>query len=65
MEKMEAGTRLLDDQEFENAKKLGYDITVKQGELRIVPPGKILAVSEDFIYIGNNKLLRSANEFYI
>jgi hypothetical protein len=62
---MKAGYELIEDNDFETAKKHGYLVKVSQGAIAIYPPGKVTAYSEDHVAIDGKKVFRSVNKFKI
>jgi hypothetical protein len=62
---MQAGYELIEDNDIEEAKKMGYLVRAYQGNITIYPPGKITGYSTDHVAIDGKRLLRSANNFQI
>ncbi|TDF91029.1 hypothetical protein [Paenibacillus piri] len=62
---MKAGYELIEDNDFETAKKNGYIVKVTQGAIAIYPPGKVTAYSENHVAIDGKKVFRPVNKFHI
>ncbi|WP_218095446.1 hypothetical protein [Paenibacillus solanacearum] len=62
---MKTGHQLVEDSDFEEAKKMGYFVRAYQGNITIYPPGKITGFSNDHIAIDEKRVFRDANHFEI
>jgi hypothetical protein len=63
---MKAGYELIEDQDFETAKKNGYIVKVFQANIdNIYPPGKITGYSDDHVSIDGKRVFRPVNRFKI
>ncbi|CAG7656547.1 hypothetical protein ACFQI7_19025 [Paenibacillus allorhizosphaerae] len=62
---MKTGYELVEDSDFEEAKKMGYFVRAYQGNITIYPPGKITGFSTDHIAIDEKRVFREANRFQI
>jgi hypothetical protein len=62
---MKTGYEFIKDNDFEEAKKMGYFVRAFQGNITIYPPGKITGMSNDHISIDDKRVFRIANRFEI
>lgn len=62
---MKTGYELVKDNDFEEAKKMGYLVRAYQGDITIYPPGKVTGISSDHISIDDKRVFRVANRFQV